>query len=299
MSLFFLLVCLGLLASTDSLLGSFSGGVPLLGGRAWPAGSSSSWRMNPRARPLDGVSPPLRPRPADDPAEPTRLPDWHMTWLASWPIVAAFGFLGFVQVALLWPTNSGGATFFDVNPASSMIVSRFEDPEGRRPAGPSGGPSGVRTFKPISRGAGSSYGELSRTWSYQFGRIHGPSCRWITHSPNGTIWRFAMSPAARSSSTGGSSEIGPAGQRESGTDAHRGGEPRESARPAWLPALRPLRPAEQPAGTSRWDDDRRRPRGTCPTGSICGAWGASQAGGRASRSCRVIRCSCTSRANTP
>ena len=115
LSLFYFLLSLALLGSTDYFLGLISE-------------SARSWRMRRAERRLRTLTnerkwiaaPEVGPAP--DHAGPTLLPDWHRTWLTSWPIVAAFGFLGIVQVALLWPSLAA-VRFFDV--AVSPIVSRF------------------------------------------------------------------------------------------------------------------------------------------------------------------------------
>ncbi len=159
LSLLFFISSLGLLVSTDCLLSFLSSSV-----RSWRTRATQRRLMKLTNEPARNVAPAARPAPED--AGPTRLPDWGVTWLASWPVVAAFAFLGLVQVALLWPTISG-VKLFEVL-ATSPIVARFhvakaDDLPAQR------GPFRLEAFEPTSRGVASSLGEFSRTWRYRFG----------------------------------------------------------------------------------------------------------------------------------
>ena len=74
--------------------------------------------------------------------------------------------------------------------AVSPIVSRFDALKAEDlPA--EWGPFRRQDFQKTNRGIGSSFGEFSRTWRYQFGE-YTASSRWITPSASGTSWRSAI-----------------------------------------------------------------------------------------------------------
>jgi exosortase len=145
LGLVILVAVLALTASTDRLL-QF---VAALGTVRWSA-------------PILLAPKPTKPSaPAVEPLLPTALPDVRRTWLASRPLVAAFGVLGVAQLIWLWPPLVDA---FSANP----IAEHLKDlGEGDLPA--QLGPFQRQGFQITTRDVGDALGEFSRVWTYTSG----------------------------------------------------------------------------------------------------------------------------------
>jgi exosortase len=96
-----------------------------------------------------------------EPARPTILPALGRTWLGSRPILIAFGVLGLVEAAWLWPLLAEAVS---ANP----VVRRLQSVnEGDMPE--QLGSYRRQSFKTEDRGGESAFGEFSRSWTYQAG----------------------------------------------------------------------------------------------------------------------------------
>jgi exosortase len=157
-----------LIASTDCLLDirppSF---------RFWPARGDDFWgetEQLDQGPPAELLGPSRDPRLALDFGAPTRLPGLRRTWLGSWIVAVSFAFLGLVQMAgllVVLPWQKGGDGRFTNPWAGSMDVSSLRTLEAD--ALPAVLDSFRRKdFTTETRGAGSSLGEMSRYWRYQF-----------------------------------------------------------------------------------------------------------------------------------
>jgi len=160
LSLVVFIATLGLVASTDCLLYFLPASV-----RFWRAcwadwgGRTATWMV-----------PDPDPRSALDLGAPTRLPGLRETWLGSWTVAVSFGFVGLVQVVgwMVVPPRQNGTDARFANPWSGSV--NASSLQALKPDALPARSGNFRRedFKTETRWAGSSLGEMSRYWRYQF-----------------------------------------------------------------------------------------------------------------------------------
>jgi len=160
LSLVVFIATLGLIASTDCLLYFLPASV-----RFWRA-RWADWGD----RTATWMVPDPDPRSALDLGAPTRLPGLRETWLGSWTVAVSFGFVGLVQVVgwMVVPPRQNGTDARFANPWSGSV--NASSLQALKPDALPARSGNFRRedFKTETRWAGSSLGEMSRYWRYQF-----------------------------------------------------------------------------------------------------------------------------------
>jgi exosortase len=169
LSLVVFFATLGIIASTDCLLYFMPASV-----RFWRARRAKRrelpWEERDKRRTATWMVPAPDHRSALDRGAPTRLPGLRETWLASWTVALSFGFVGLVQVVglmVMLPRQNGTDGRFADPWSGSMNASSLQALKPDVLPARSGN-FRREDFKTQTRWAGSSLGEMSRYWHYQF-----------------------------------------------------------------------------------------------------------------------------------